>query len=440
MTTPGPAERLYSHLVDDDEDHGYGELPGEVRRAVPGNAVKQVLALTLQKAGDLIVDPRTVLSWLMASVGAPGGFVGLLVPIRESGSMLPQVALVPLVRRLAVRKWIWVTGGVLQAVACMAMALVAASMRGVAAGVAILAALTVLSLARSLSSIASKDVLGRTVPKGVRGQINGLATVGAGLAAITVGLAMRSFGGQDTGAATFAWLLLGGATAWLLAVVVYASLREARGEHDERVRARSVLAAVGLLRDDAVFRRFVLARALLLVSALSPPFVVALATARGAGAGLAGLGPFIISSGLASLVGGRVWGRMADRSSRRVMVLACGAASLVVLGFLGVRRLDGVADLEWLYPATYLLLALAHTGSRLGRKTYVVDLAEGNRRTDYVAVSNTAMGIVLLLAGGLSAGVATLGIEAALALLAGLGLIGVVVSRSLPDVSLRAGQ
>ncbi len=440
MTTPGPAERLYSHLVDDDEDHGYGELPGEVRRAVPGNAVKQVLALTLQKAGDLIVDPRTVLSWLMASVGAPGGFVGLLVPIRESGSMLPQVALVPLVRRLAVRKWIWVTGGVLQAVACMAMALVAASMRGVAAGVAILAALTVLALARSLSSIASKDVLGRTLPKGVRGQINGLATVGAGLAAITVGLAMRGFGGQDTGAATFAWLLLGGATAWLLAVVVYASLREARGEHDERVRARSVLAAVGLLRDDAVFRRFVLARALLLVSALSPPFVVALATARGAGAGLAGLGPFIISSGLASLVGGRVWGRMADRSSRRVMVLACGAASLVVLGFLGVRRLDGVADLEWLYPATYLLLALAHTGSRLGRKTYVVDLAEGNRRTDYVAVSNTAMGIVLLLAGGLSAGVATLGIEAALALLAGLGLIGVVVSRSLPDVSLRAGQ
>ncbi len=440
MTTPGPAERLYSQLVDDDEDHGYGELPGEVRRAVPGNAVKQVLALTLQKAGDLIVDPRTVLSWLMASVGAPGGFVGLLVPIRESGSMLPQVALVPLVRRLAVRKWIWVTGGVLQAVACMAMALVAASMRGVAAGVAILAALTVLALARSLSSIASKDVLGRTVPKGVRGQINGLATVGAGLAAITVGLAMRGFGGQDTGAATFAWLLLGGATAWLLAVVVYASLREARGEHDERVRARSVLAAVGLLRDDAVFRRFVLARALLLVSALSPPYVVALATARGAGAGLAGLGPFIISSGLASLVGGRVWGRMADRSSRRVMVLACGAASLVVLGFLGVRRLDGVADLEWLYPATYLLLALAHTGSRLGRKTYVVDLAEGNRRTDYVAVSNTAMGIVLLLAGGLSAGVATLGIEAALALLAGLGLIGVVVSRSLPDVSLRAGQ
>ena len=35
----------------------------------------------------------------------------------------------------------------------------------------------------------------------------------------------------------------------------------------------------------------------------------------------------------------------------------------------------------------------------VGRKTYIVDLAAGNRRTDYVAVSNTVIGIVLLVAG-----------------------------------------
>jgi hypothetical protein len=435
VTTPRPAERLYARLVDEDEDHGYGELPDEVTRAVPGNAVKQVLALSLQKVGDLLADPRTVLSWLMTAVGAPAGFVGLLVPIRESGSMLPQVALVPLVRRLAVRKWVWVSGGVLQAVAVTAMALAAASLRGVAAGLAVLAALTVLALARSLSSIASKDVLGRTVPKGSRGQVNGLATVGAGVAAITVGVAMRGFGGQQTAASAFVWLLLAGALAWLLAVAVYATVREAPGEHDERVDARSAVAALSLLREDPPFRRFVLARTLLLVSALTPPFVVALATARGDGAGLEGLGPFVISSGLASLLGGRVWGRMADRSSRRAMMAACGAASGVVLAFLGLLRVEGVAETEWIYPLTYLLLALAHVGSRLGRKTYVIDLAEGNRRTEYVAVSNTVMGVLLLATGALSAAVATLGVEAALLLLAALGLAGVLVSRSLPEVT-----
>jgi predicted MFS family arabinose efflux permease len=430
---PSPLERVYHVLVA--PGPGDPDEPSErLADDVPRNALKQVAALTLQKVGDLVVDARTVLSWLLAAVGAPAGFVGLLVPIRESGSMLPQVALVPWIRRLPRRKWVWVVGGVLQALATLAMALVAATTEGVAAGIGILAALTVLALARSLSSIASKDVLGRTVPKGSRGQINGLATVGAGIAAITVGLAMRSLGAEATGATVFAWLLLGAATAWLAAVAVYATIAEDAGEHDPGATARDSLRAVGLLRDDAPFRRFVVARTLLLVSALTPPFVVVLATERG-GSGLAGLGPFVLSSGVASLIGGRLWGRLSDRSSRRVMMLACGAASAVVLLFLALLRVEPLAEQEWLYPATYLLLALAHTGSRIGRKTYVVDLAEGDRRTDYVAVSNTAMGVLLLVTGAVTAGVATLGVEAALGLLAVLGVAGVLVSRSLPEVT-----
>jgi hypothetical protein len=430
-----PLERAYHLLVDDEEDHGCGDLPDEVAEEVPGNTLKQVAALTLQKVGDLIVDAKTVLSWLLAAVGAPAGFAGLLVPIRESGSMLPQAALVPWVRRLAVRKWVWVAGGAAQAAAVLAMALVTATARGVAAGVGILLALAVFAVARSLSSIASKDVLGRTVPKGARGQVNGLATVGAGVAAVTVGLAMRALGAADTPAGTFAWLLVGACVAWLAAIAVFATVAEAPGEHDAVTDTSATRRSLALLRDDAPFRRFVLARTLLLVSALTPPFVVTLATQRGEGTGLDGLAPFVLSSGIASLVGGRVWGRFADRSSRRVMMLACGLASVVVLVFLGLLRVDGLARQEWLYPATYLLLALAHTGSRIGRKTYVVDLAEGNRRTDYVAVSNTAMGVLLLVTGAVSAGVAALGVEAALALLAGLGLVGVVVSRSLPEVT-----
>jgi hypothetical protein len=432
----GPMERVFASMVDED-DLGHEDLVDDVRDEVPGNAAKQVLALTLQKSGDLVVDARTVLSWLLAAVGAPAAFVGLLVPIRESGSMLPQAALVPLVRRVAVRKWVWVVGGLLQAAAVVALAVVAATLREVAAGIGVLVALTVFALARSLSSLASKDVLGRTVPKGARGRVNGMATVGAGLAAITVGLAMRGLGGGDTSPTTFAWLLLGAAVAWLLATIAFASVREAPGERAERVEARATLSALALLREDAAFRRFVVARTLLLVSALTPPFVVALATARGEGAGLEGLGPFVISSGVAALIGGRLWGPMADRSSRRVMMAACGAASCLVLAFLLVLRLEGAADLEWVYPATYLLLALAHTGSRIGRKTYVVDLAEGDRRTDYVAVSNSAMGVLLLVTGAVTAALATLGVEVALLVLAMLGLLGVAVSRSLPEVTAR---
>jgi hypothetical protein len=433
----GPLERLYGHLVTS-EDGSFDDLPDQVVEEVPGNAAKQVAATTLQKLGDLVVDPKTVLAWLLAALGAPASFTGLLVPIRESGSMLPQTLLVPHVERLAVRKWVWVVGAGTQAAAVVAMAIVAATLTGTAAGIGILLSLTGFALARSLSSIASKDVLGRTIPKGARGQVNGIATVAAGAVAITVGLALRFAGGQDADPATFVWLLGGAAIAWLVAGTVFATIVEVPGEHATVAETGAIRGAVALLRDDPPFRRFVLARTLLLVSALTPPFVVTLATARG-GAGLAGLGPFVMGSGIASLLGGRFWGRSADRSSRRTMMAAAGASSAIVVGFLLLLRIEALRATEALYPAVYLLLALAHTGSRIGRKTYVVDLAEGNRRTQYVAVSNTAMGLLLLLTGALSAALAVIGVEAALLFLAVLGLGGVAISSSLPEVTASRG-
>lgn len=429
---PRGVDRFYAWLIDT-EDVVTDDLPDEVVRATPGNAAKQVVAMALQKAGDLIVDAKTVLPWLLASLGAPAAITGLLVPVRESGSMLPQAWLAPHVRRRAVRKGLWVAGAGGQAGAVVLMVVLALVADGAVAGWGILAALALFALARSLSSLASKDVLGRTIPKGARGQVNGAATVASGAVAITVGVALRAFGGDDAPVGTFALLLGGAALAWVAAGAVYAAIVEAPGEHD-RADQRPLAGALRLLRDDVPFRRFVIARTLLLVSALSPPFVVTLATREG-GTGLAGLGPFVISSGVAALLGGRSWGRLADRSSRLTMMLGAGAASGIVLVLLGLLQVDGMRELTLLYPAVYLLLALAHTGVRVGRKTYVVDLAGGNKRTDYVAVSNSAMGLLLLVTGAVSSAVALLGPEAALLFLAVLGVVGVVVSRSLPEVS-----
>lgn len=430
----GPAERLHQRLIDADEDHGCGDLPEGACRELPGNATRIVGAQTLQSIGDRIVDAKTVLPWLLAAVGAPAALAGLLVPIRESGALLPQAALVPGVRRRAVRKWVWVAGGIGQAAAVAVMALAAAGLAGATAGVVILVALAAFALARSLTSIAAKDVLGRTVPKGQRGQITGLATVTAGVVAITVGVGVRVWGGQGANPPALAAMLAAAALAWVVAIVVYATVREPAGGQDASRDVGWLGRAWQLLRDDAPFRHFVLVRTLLLVSALSPPFVVLLATQR-ADVGFAGLGSFLIASGLAGLLGGRTFGRWADRSSRRLMMGGAGVSSLVIAGLLALLTIPAVAATAWIYPAGYLLLALAHTGVRVARKTYVVDLGSGNQRTDYVAVSNTAMGVLLLAVGAVSSALAQLGPPVALGFLAVLGLAGVVAARALPEVS-----
>ena len=125
-----------------------------------------------------------------------------------------------------------------------------------------------------------------------------------------------------------------------------------------------------------------------------------------------------------------------------MMPAGAGAASGVILVLVLVVSLPGFSgDTTWgslLFVVCYLLLTLMHTGVRVGRKTYVVDMAEGDLRTTYVAVSNSAMGVILLVVGGISSLLALAGVVWALLFLAGLGIVGVVAGSRLPEVSHRA--
>jgi hypothetical protein len=116
------------------------------------------------------------------------------------------------------------------------------------------------------------------------------------------------------------------------------------------------------------------------------------------------------------------------------MILAGAGAALVGILLVGVvHGLPILADSAWLYPLFFFLLAIAHSGVRLGRKTYIVDLAGGNKRTDYVAVSNTVIGIVLLLTGSVGALTTVLPTSGIILILAGMGLAGAFLSSRLPE-------
>ncbi len=431
------------------------ELPETVQRNVPANALRLIGASALQSSGDQAVKASTVLPWLFNALGVPPALAGLLVPIRESGSMLPQAALTPVVMRVRHRKWVFVVGALVQAAAVACMALVAAVADGLPAGVLILSALAVFSFGRSLSSISSKDVQGRTVPKGERGQINGLSTTVSGIVAITLGLGLRVLGGGELSVAQLVWVLVGGALLWVVAAWVYATVVEPGDESHPETNSEAARGdtsdatgrptgwfrrSVGLLRDDAPFRQFVIVRSLLLVSSLSPPFIVTQAVSSSAGT-VSGLGVFVVASGVSSLIGGPLFGRFADRSSRTLMAVGASVASLVLIIVIVVGAVPGITDnaVMWtvLLVGAYFVVTLVHTGVRMGRKTYVVDMASGDQRTEYVAVSNSSMGVILLATGGVTAGLATLGVSWALGFLAVLGIIGVIGALRLPEVSAR---
>ncbi len=427
-------EDLYARLFNEEDARVCRDISDEACVEAPRNFLLLIASSFLTKLGDATASAKTTLPWLMSALGAPVALTGLLVPIRESGSLIPQLVIAAWVRRQPLRKWAWVLGAVLQAGAVAAMAWVASTLSGAAAGAALLGALVVFSLSRGLSSVASKDVLGKTIPRTRRGRVNGFSASAAGLASLAVGGALASVQGDGASREGFVVLLLFAAGLWLVAAVVYAFVAEEPGETEGGGNA--LIHAFGklrLLRDDAPFRRFVLARSLLLCSALTAPYYVVLARQHAPG-NLWLLGVFILAGGVASMISAPIWGRLADWSSRRVMILgALITGSLGVLAFAVETLAPGLARQHWFYPVVFLVLGVAHSGVRLGRKTYVVDLAGGNRRTDYVAVSNSVIGVVLLALGGMGAVAQVLSVPAVILALSLLGLAGAGVSGGLPE-------
>ena len=122
MTTVNAAsDRIYTLLVEDEDARVCRDIPEEACDEQPLAFITQLGAQILTKIGDALTSSRLVLAWMLGSIGAPAILISLLVPIRESLSLLPQLAIAQWVREHAVRKWFWVWGSLAQAVALLGM-------------------------------------------------------------------------------------------------------------------------------------------------------------------------------------------------------------------------------------------------------------------------------------------------------------------------------
>lgn len=425
--------RIYRKLISVESTEGVTSSGNEAQ--VAGNFVIQLVCRFLSSVGDALSNPKIILPWLIETLHAPVFLIGLLVPIRESGSLLPQVFIASWIRKKPIRKWIWIGGNAGQALFMLGIAWVAWSLKGAVAGWSIIGLLIGFSIARGFSSVAAKDVTGKTIPSRQRGQLTGWSASAAGLVTIGVALILLLAPDQNDNLMTYTLLIVAAATCWLLSSLLFIRIQEQPGETEAPTEnlMTDTLMRLQLITRDVTLRHFVLARSLLLCSALTAPYYVALAQEQtGSQPWLLGL--FILASGSAALVSGPIWGRFADQASHRVM--RAGGLITAVLGLF--IFLVYTLKPEWLHaagvlPVAYFALAVAHQGVRVGRKTYVVDVAEGNLRTDYVTISNTVIGLVLLLT-GLSGWLASAwGYATVILVLSLLGLVGAWLSGQLKN-------
>ena len=75
-------------------------------------------------------------------------------------------------------------------------------------------------------------------------------------------------------------------------------------------------------------------------------------------------------------------------------------AALVFSGIVAASLVaEDLVRQPYAMAAALFLLMIAYKGVRLGRSTHIVDMAPADRRAAYTALSNTIVGVLLVLGG-----------------------------------------
>jgi Na+/melibiose symporter-like transporter len=316
-----------------------------------------------------------------------------------------------------------VIGSAGQGIAALAIVFIALTLEGFAAGLALCAALALLSVARAACSVSYKDILGKTVGKTRRGAVTGVAGSMASVAVIVFAGLLMSGVLRDVMpvivAITFA------ATMWGTAAFVFSGLEETASADTEDVSVD-----FSLLKNDRQFRLFIAVRGLLTVTALAPPYFVLLGGGQSA---LQGLGALLLASAASAFAGSYVWGRLSDTSSRRVLFLS-GMLAAVFAALAVFAELSGWTGTAWVIPVILFFFMLSYQGVRSARSVYLVDMSPEDARSSYAALANTAIGVLLLIAGAFGGVLALAGPVASLIGFAVLSLAGGLLALRLDEV------
>jgi MFS family permease len=426
-------ERVYDFISGEAEPRACKEIPEDACTAVPKNFVRNAASGTASKLAEQLAGPELVLPWLLAAIGAPPALTGLLVPVRQAGSLVPQLAVAGQIRKAHRRKWFWSGGATVQAIALVLMWPAVIFLPSTVAGWSVVVLLTLFSLASGVGSVAFSDVVGKTIPKGRRGLLLAVRATSGGILGLAAGFLIKSTIADSNSLTPYIAMIVVASGLWLIAALLFGSIAEKPGAASGgRNPLQELKAGVRVLRQDRGFAGFVLARVFLLTVELSLPFY-ALFARQFSGGELSNLGLFLMATALAEIFSSPFWGKFADRASHKVMAAGGLLAAAAGVYALLLTLLPGDLHISYLAAAAFLIVGFAKGGVRMGRKTYIIDYAPGDQRPLYTAMSNTLIGL-LALAGGIFGLIAQLfGINVVIAVLLALALTGALIARALPE-------
>ena len=415
---------------------------------IPEHEVRRSFALgvfngTAFRFAEALIDPPLVLTWFVSQLTTSNLLIGLVAPMGDAGWFLPQIFVSARLQRMQRKMPSYIIVAVIRTVAWL---LLATAVWLVDDPIILLVGFFVLyaiaRLSAGLGGLTFFDVVAKTIPARRRGRFFAWRQLLGGLLGLGGGWVVKML--LNHPALPFprghAVLFLLYCAVMAPALAAFALIREPPGPVvAEPVTLGGQLRRAGRLwRTDRAYRRYIAARLSLAMANVALPFYGIYAkNVLGAPEGMVGV--YVVARVGALLLSNLLWGRLSDeRGNRlvmRLMSLGSGLAALSALalvGMVGLLRPQG-AWLPYLALPLFFLDGAVRPAQILTGSNFLLELIPGAERPLYLGLSNTLMGVVVLISGLGGLVVDFFGFAGLFAVSLGLCLAGYVFASGLPE-------
>ena len=361
-----------------------------------------------------LLDPSLVLSWFVSQLTTSNFLIGLIVPIQHGGWFLPQLVVssylqrrqrkLPFYARMAgVRVAIW--GLMTLAVFLIEDAAVLL--------VVFFILLAAYSLGSGLGGICFVDIVAKAIPPTRRGAffgwrrfLGGLLALGGSLLVKYILDERRGLAFPDNYAVLFLlsfFTLCVAMGCFILVVEPLEPVNKAKITLGKQFRR-----ALDLPRRDKNYRRFLTMRLLLMAAEIATPFYIIYAK-QALSVSVSMVGVYLTGATMAGFASTLLWGRISDRRGNKLLIILSSSLGLFIP--LIAMSIVPLADLlpglreftSGLFALVFIVSGGSKAGAMMGNMNFLLEIAPADDRPIYIGLTNTILGIALLVSsvGGL---------------------------------------
>lgn len=376
------------------------QFEAESQRFYQRNFVAGLIHGVFFQASAAFGSIHTVLPAFVATLTASTVAVGLMAAVQGVGEVVPQMFTAYLLEDRPRKKpyllWIitirWVSWAVLAY-----LTFTYAESRPELVLAVLIALFGLFSIAGGMGMVVYADVFSKAIPAQRRGRFVGLRQLLGYLLAIGAGYVVKFILDDPIRfpyPANYALIFLLSAALLLVAFTGFALIREPAYPVKRVSQSLGDLLrrATGLARQNANFRRLLMAQGLTTtVLALAPFYVVYAQSEVGVDPGAVGL--YLAAQMAGAALSNLMWGWLGDRYGNRSVITGTAISG----GLAPLMALLAPLTTPWLFLSVFAFLGATLSGLRLGYNNFILEMAPVELRPTCVALQSTLLTPVALL-------------------------------------------